>query len=127
MAQFTAKITKLGEPKEYNGKNGTVYYYDIEFDNGAQKNIGVKSKDKLAIGKEITYDEKEDNKITIAQSFAAKAMGSYSDKTGMMVGASINCATTLFAHGKIEKTQFEATAEWLCNLSIKLKEQFKDK
>ena len=125
------KITKVGDFKEYKGQNGTVYYTNIEFDNGDKGNIGVKDKAKIFVGKELDYsitqDDKGNNKIKAEVPFPAKAMGAYNDKTGMMVGNAITNATLLVAHGIIQYSELADAASDICDLSIKLKEKFKDK
>lgn len=54
----TAKITRTIFKNEWaNPKGGSVYYHDIELDNGDKGSIGSKEKEpeKLNPGKEITY------------------------------------------------------------------------
>lgn len=126
-----SKITHVGEFKEYNSKNGIVYYVDITLENGDKGNIGVKDKAKIHVGKELDYSITQDEqgrwKIKAEMPFPAKAMQSFNDKTGMMVGASLNSACLLIAHGAIEYKDMERVASEICEISIRLKEKFKDK
>jgi hypothetical protein len=54
----TAKITRTVFKNEWNNpKGGSVFYHDIELDNGDKGSIGAKDKEpsKLNPGQEITY------------------------------------------------------------------------
>lgn len=127
-----SKIKSIEFKSEWaNPKGGVVYYHEIEFENGDNGQIGTKEKNSLKVGDEFEYTltaTDKGNKIKREMSTFGKAYNKVANdqsrETGMMVGASINCTTTLFAHGKITKEQFEATAEWLCNLSLRLKDKF---
>lgn len=124
-----SKVTKVGAFKEFDGKNGKIYYCDIELENGDKGNIGVKDQSKMTVGKELEYDitidEQGRSKIKAIANFAAKAMGAYSDKTGMMVGNALANASLLAAHGVIKLDDIESCARLICQVSIKLKEEFK--
>ena len=126
-----SKVVKVGDFREGNTKYGLVYYVDIEFENGDKGNIGVKDKAKMHVGKEFDYDISQDEqgryKIKAVQPFPVKAMSSFNDKTGMMVGAALNSACLLAAHSIINISEVESTARTICQISIKLKEEFKDK
>lgn len=52
-----AKITRAVFKNEWAGQNGTVYYHDVEMDNGDKGSIGSKEKmpAKLNPGQELTY------------------------------------------------------------------------
>lgn len=52
-----AKITRTVFKSEWAGPNGTVYYHDIELDNGDKGSIGSKEKmpSKLNPGQEFAY------------------------------------------------------------------------
>lgn len=125
-----SKITQVGEFKQFDGKNGTVYYVDITLENGDKGNIGVKDKAKMFVGKELDYDISQDEhgrwKIKAVMPFPAKAMSSFNDKTGMMVGASLNNACLLAAHGILNLDEIEGFASRICEISVRLKEKFKD-
>src|ERR1017187_6088793 len=65
--------TKIGTPKKWDGPNGTVYYWDIEFADGTKGQFSTKSdpQTKFAEGKPVTYtvetDAKGKTKINIPQ------------------------------------------------------------
>lgn len=56
-----AKITRTVFKNEWTGPNGSVYYHDIELDNGDKGSIGSKEKmpAKLNPGQELTYTIQE--------------------------------------------------------------------
>ena len=126
----TSKISNLIFSHEWKDKFGGVNYaYNAELENGDKGEISTKSKDKYKIGDSLTY-ELNGERIKAVQNAYQKAYSKASDnkeyQVGVMVGASINCATTLLAHDIIKKEQFEETVKWLCNLSLKMKEHFKE-
>lgn len=53
----TATITRTVFKNEWKGQNGSVYYHDIELDNGDKGSIGSKDKEpsKLNPGQALTY------------------------------------------------------------------------
>lgn len=129
----TSKIKAILSQAKWYEKTST-WYYDIEMENGDKGSKGVKDKDSLKVGQELNYDL-EDNgrggfRIKAVKNAFQKAYGKIADnkeyQVGVMVGASINCATTLLAHDIIKKEQFEDTVKWLCNISLKMKEHFKE-
>lgn len=50
----TSKIKSINEIKEWAGAKGTVYYHNLEMENGDKINIGKKNE--LKVGDEITYE-----------------------------------------------------------------------
>jgi hypothetical protein len=127
-----SKVKSVSEPTKYDGKNGTVYYFNIKMENGDTGNIGKKTIDGIKPGDELNYTIEETpkgNKIKLEQTTFGKAYTKAADnedyQRGMMVGASLNNACLLCANGKIESNKIEDTARWLCQISIKLKEEFK--
>jgi len=52
-----AKITRVVFKNEWSGNNGTVYYHDIELDNGDKGSIGCKEKEPKFLNpqQELTY------------------------------------------------------------------------
>lgn len=53
----TAKITRTTFKQEWKGTNGSVFYHDIELDNGDKGSVGAKEQmpTKLNPGQSITY------------------------------------------------------------------------
>ncbi len=53
----TAKITRTTFKNEWKGTNGSVFYHDIELDNGDKGSVGAKSAnpEKLNPGQSLTY------------------------------------------------------------------------
>jgi hypothetical protein len=130
-----SKVTKVTFKSEW--KNPTsgmiVFYSEIEMENGDKGQIGTKAKDGVKEGDEFEYSMTEDGrggyKIKKEQSTFSKAYDRASNNVdnqiGQMVGNAITNACMLFANGKIEKDKLEATAQWICEVSMKLKEHFK--
>lgn len=50
----TSKVKAITEVKTWNGPKGTVYYHNVEMENGDKLNIGKASQ--LNIGDELTYE-----------------------------------------------------------------------
>jgi hypothetical protein len=123
----TSKIKSVSFSREWaNPKGGTIYYHQIEFDNGDKGSCGAKDKlpSKLSVGTEHTY-ELLDGKIKMQQPQMNQfGGGKPKDNSGMAVGASINNAITLCAHGIIPKDAIKVTAKWILDLSIELKKEY---
>ena len=49
-----SKVKAIQSVKEWAGNNGTVYYHNLEMENGDKINIGKKKQ--LAVGDELSYE-----------------------------------------------------------------------
>jgi hypothetical protein len=132
----TGKITKSEFKNEWQGPKGKIYYHDVVFEGDSTTyNIGStdKNPDFLAVGQTLAYevpDASKPNKIKRVKeappSFGGGG-GYKPDTIGITVGAGINCAVTLIANGKVELKDLEATARRIVEISLKLRDEFKDK
>jgi hypothetical protein len=59
--QAVSKPTKITFNREWNGPSGTIYYFDIEFEDGTVGQFGTtkREQNKFFIGTEITYSKEE--------------------------------------------------------------------
>lgn len=127
------KITESRFVKEWKGPKGSIFYHDIEVD-GKTYNIGAKDESPafLNVGQEIEFEIKDGNKIKRVQPDNSQRGGggggrpynNDSREIGMMVGASLNQAVLLCAHGVIEIGNIPKIAKRLCEISKELKEEY---
>lgn len=59
--QAVSKPTKITFNREWNGPSGTIYYFDIEFEDGTSGQFGTtkREQNKFFIGTEVTYSKEE--------------------------------------------------------------------
>lgn len=114
-----AKITRTTFKNEWTGNGNTVYYHDIELDNGDKGSIGSKEKmpAKLNPGQELTYTIEADNR----GGFKIKAVnpqqggGGFTggrkgpDPKVQIVGFAMSYTKDLIVAGKIEIKQLPET------------------
>lgn len=62
MSEKTSTIKEVMNVREWTGDRGTVFYFQLEMDNGDIGNIGKKSKDALKVGDSLTYTIEETDK-----------------------------------------------------------------
>jgi hypothetical protein len=111
-----AKITRTVFKNEWSGPNGTVYYHDIELDNGDKGSIGSKEKmpAKLNPGSELSYTI-DGNKIKTVNTpsgggFAVGARKAPDPKV-QIVGFAMAYTKDLVVAGKITPDQLPAIFE----------------
>ncbi len=128
----TSKIKEVIFIKPYNGQNGTVYYHNVEMENGDKINIG-KLKE-YGVGDELTYEIIGDlgqHEFTKAKSVKLEQRKSDDYKVGIEVGHAVNNAVNMVCAGveliDVEYTntnsKIRAYAEWVLKLSDHLKSQ----
>jgi hypothetical protein len=140
-----SKVKSVTFDRSYESTYGTFFLHKIEFENNDSGEYTSKSKDqsKFVIGETVSYeiDAMKDpkgnafNKISPVKEntgFTPSAPGAKTpfkqyDGTGAMVGASINNAVSLICYDKIKIEQLEATAERICEISLRLKAKFEGK
>jgi hypothetical protein len=103
-----AKITRTTFKNEWSGPNGTVYYHDVELDNGDKGSIGSKEKMpvKLNPGNELTYTI-DGNKIKAVNAPGAGGGFAGGGKKGpdpkvQIVGFAMSYTKDLIVAGKVE-------------------------
>jgi hypothetical protein len=127
-----SKIQSVSEAKKYEGKNGTLYYRNYTLENGETINLGSKEENPSwgAVGKELEVQEdgedsrgnKKYKRVTEQKPFGGG--GKSYDNVGMMVGNAVSNAVALVCNGKVEIKDLEATADRICQISLKLKEKY---
>jgi hypothetical protein len=109
-----AKIVRVVFKNEWAGPKGSVYYHDIELDNGDKGSIGSKEKmpAKLNPGSELTYT------IDAGKIKAAQAQGGFNgggkkgpDPKVQIVGFAMAYTKDLVVAGKITIEQLPAIFE----------------
>ncbi|HBC05172.1 MAG TPA: hypothetical protein DC015_13500 [Aequorivita sp.] len=98
----TSKVKNVQDVKEWNSKNGAVYYHNVELENGDKINIGKKKK--LQIGDEITYEIIGDlgqHEYTKAKSVQPEntSYRSSTNTKGIEIGHAINNAVNMICAG----------------------------
>jgi len=127
------KIAKSEFKSTWQSPNGPLQYHRVTFE-GDDTVYEIASKDKnpdfLAVGQTLVYevpDSSKPNKIKRAKeappSFSGGG-GYKPDVSVITVGASINCAVTLIANGKVELKDLEATAKRIVEISVNRKDEF---
>lgn len=126
----TKKIEKCVFTNEWNAKDGTIYYHNVNLEGETEPfNIGSKQKepDFLKAGQELSFKIKDEIKRTIVrvQQEQAKPMTGVNDfGVGAMVGNAITNAVTLIANGKVDIKDLETIARRICVISSTLKNEF---
>lgn len=112
-----AKITRTVFKNEWAGPNGSVYYHDIELDNGDKGSIGSKEKMpvKLNPGSELTYTI-DNGKIKAVNAPSGGGSFSGSGKKGpdpkvQIVGFAMSYSKDLVIAGKVDIKQLPETFE----------------
>lgn len=117
MSEKKAKITRTTFKNEWTPQNGgnTVYYHDIELDNGDKGSIGSKEKmpAKLNPGQELTYTI-DAGKIKAVQAATGGFGGGGkkgSDPKVQIVGFAMSYTKDLIIGGKVEIKHLQETFE----------------
>ena len=100
-----SKVSKIESCKEWAGNNGTVYYHNLEMENGDKINIGKKKK--LSIGEELEYEivdqdgDSEYHKAKTPKPQSNYTGGGKSDDyvKGIEVGHAVNNAVNMMCAG----------------------------
>lgn len=114
-----AKITRTTFKNEWTGGGNTVYYHDIELDNGDKGSIGSKEKmpSRLNPGQELTYTiEHSSNGNKIKAVNTAPAFGGGGGKKGpdpkvQIVGFAMSYTKDLIVADKVKVDQLPAIFE----------------
>jgi hypothetical protein len=117
-----AKITRVTFKNEWTGNGNTVYYHDIELDNGDKGSIGSKEKmpARLNPGQELTYTI-DNGKIKAVQAAAGAGGFNGGGKKGpdpkvQIVGFAMSYAKDLIIADKVKIDQLGATFDKIHSL-----------
>jgi hypothetical protein len=120
-----AKITRTTFKQEWKGDKGSVFYHDIELDNGDKGSIGAKEQmpSKLNPGQELTYTieaGQHGNKIK-AVAAAGGGGGFGGGRKGpepktQIIGFAMSYTKDLIVAGKISMDQLAVNFEKIYNL-----------
>jgi hypothetical protein len=141
------KIAKIDFKTEWSGANGKLYFHDVTFEGDASPwNIGAREKlpSKLGVGATIAYEIKDEKKRSIKQvklegaqgaptQITYSAPGGSNAKIGLIVGAALNNAVLLVAHGRVDpgvkpiSDTIASVARRLAQIALDLEEEFKSK
>lgn len=128
-----AKITASQFKNEWkNPTTGqTVFYHSIELDNGDKGQIGSNKQnpDFLSAGSTLDYNIDGDKIKRVQQPKSFGGGGGYKpDTVGITVGACLNLAVSMYNAGKFDDIKkIESTADWLIEMSFRLKTKHADK
>jgi hypothetical protein len=102
-----SKVKNIQSVKEWAGGNGTVYYHNLEMENGDKINIGKKKQ--LAVGDELDYEITEQDGTSEYPKAKTPKMDNYSGGQGagkkddyvkgIEVGHAINNAVNMMCAG----------------------------
>lgn len=131
------KILTSEFKREWNGPNGVLYYHDVTFAEGEKPwSIGTKEKDPMFLlpGQNLDFEVKDAAKRSIKrvkldtpvsqQSGSGGGSSGRYNPIGQIVGASVNNAVLLAAHGKIHMDDLRKTAKGLVEFSLELQKSF---
>jgi hypothetical protein len=125
----TAKIIRTVFKNEWKGTNGTVYYHEIELDNGDKGQIGTKEQmpAKLNPGQSLTYTiEQTDkgNRIKAAApaggGFGGGAKKATIDPRAQFIGFASAYSKDLVVAGKLDLKDMNGAAESIFRNMLKL-------
>ena len=132
------KIKKIEWLSEWKGTGGTLQFHNVWLDDdGTPFNIGAKEKlpSYLAVGSDLGYEFKDESKRTIkrvkietpapAPSYQYQPSSGGGNKTGIIVGAALNQAALLIAHGKVDIKDLKTITKRLIEVGQELEEEFK--
>lgn len=122
-----AKITRTTFKNEWQGSNGSVFYHDIELDNGDKGSIGSKEKmpAKLNPGSELTYTIADGKIKAVAPAQGGFAGGGFKGKApvdprAQFIGFASAYAKDLVVAGKVELKDINGSAESIFKNMLKL-------
>lgn len=115
-----AKITRTVFKNEWKGPNGSVFYHDIELDNGDKGSIGAKEQmpAKLNPGQELTYtiDNGKIKAVAPANNFGGGKKGP--DPKTQMIAFAMSYTKDLVVADKIKIDQLPAIFDKIHGLMI---------
>lgn len=131
-----AKITRTIFKNSWQGSNGTVYYHEIELDNGDKGQIGTKEQmpAKLNPGQELTYTIEHTDKGNKIKAVAPAQGGGFgggfkskapADPRSQFIGFASSYAKDLVVAGKIDLEKMNGAAESIFRNMLKLYELIK--
>lgn len=121
------KIKAVKFISEWAGPNGTVYYHEVEFDNGDKGQIGTKEKlpPKIAVGAELTYtieNTGKGNKIKPVQpsgGFQGGGKKAVIDPKVQMISFAMAYTKDLVVAGKVELSNMSKYFEIIYDAMVK--------
>lgn len=122
----TSIIKSVQFKNEWTKDGNTIYFHNIELENGDKGSIGTKEKlpAKLSIGTELTYTIDGERIKAIAKAPAFKGGGGFKTEPyeHKMAGMAFSFAKDLVVAGKVEVSKIEAVAEkiyqWLMSKKV---------
>lgn len=125
MEQKTSKIQRTVFKNKWDGQNGSVFYHEIELENGDKGQIGAKEENpsRLNPGQELTYTiEKTDKgyKIKAVNTKPAFVGGGkpQQDPKVQMISFSMSYTKDLIVGGKVEMKDLEKVFNQIHSLMI---------
>lgn len=116
-----AKITRTVFKNEWKGQNGSVFYHDIELDNGDKGSIGAKEQmpAKLNPGQELTYtiDNGKIKAVAPANNFGGGGRKGPDPKT-QMIAFAMSYTKDLVVADKVKIDQLPAIFDKIHGLMI---------
>ena len=130
-----SKVTKLeqwGAADDYGNFSHNIEFEDATvgmYRGNPTKGLAFKLGEECEyeVEKKVSGKGKEYNKITPPKKDFNKGGSSY-DSSGAVIGMAIKASCEMFVAGKVpDIKKIEPTAKWLIEMSIKLKDEYKDK
>lgn len=121
-----ARITRTTFKNSWQGQNGTVYYHEIELDNGDKGQIGSKEQmpAKLNPGQELTYTIEQTDKGNKIKAVGFKGKAPV-DPRAQFIGFASAYAKDLVVAGKLDMKEMNGGAESIFKNMLKLYELIK--
>jgi hypothetical protein len=121
----TAVITRTIFKNEWKGQNGSVFYHDVELDNGDKGSVGTKAAnpEKLNPGQSLTYTIEttpQGNKIkpVVKNGFTPGGGKPQQDPRIQMISFSMSYTKDLIVGGKVPMTDLEKEFNRVYSLMI---------
>lgn len=128
------KSVTIGDSYE---SNGTTYYnHNYVMEDGQKIQASHKEQNKFSVGDEVEYEVKrthptygDSGSVSKPQNNNFRGGGGYKpDTVGITVGACLNLAVSMYNAGKFDDIKkVESTADWLVEMSFRLKAKHADK
>lgn len=117
----TSKVKRIEEIKEWAGQKGTVYYHNLEMENGDKINIGKQKQ--LSVGDELTYEITEHGQQEYQKAKSVNPNNGFKgrqvDEDAILFQVSLKEATNIIGFdGWGNKTELSEKMDYLTDMAL---------